>query len=468
MYRLWIVTALICLVCGFITNAADIVVSDVELPNLRWGTQEASFTITNNSNHYKFISVVSEMEFEGTYLNPGRSTRSNYLVFDGETTTITPRITVPGNYGKARIKVKIYDVVDTLDPIFENQKVYEQPFFVSYHAPETAAPYLQERVDMPPRVNQHPDFDSEFSRILLLMVEEGKLPNEIARLLECDVQFVSSKITSLMAKNYIVNLGDVYTTEFPVITVEEAEQLRPIAERMADSLATVVARRMPAYDSLISALEAEGKMPDDTNAFAHGGTILYHKYPMIAGVLMWYDLGSSFITENRPLRIFEHTDLCNAFIRPYMYAVQGGDYFQGRHFYHERSTGPSVSILFGDTLPAITCEKDFALKGRYHRKARWQVDQGYIPEAFMLDTVLARQATAVFSQQVQPLLRPLYMDVLKVAKENRHTGVSLGYRWYFWNLTATLAVDKLIENRVIARRGNGQFKMEAYDLGFKQ
>ncbi len=469
MRRLWILlAAAICVVGGSALAQPDVVVSDVELPNLRWGAQQASFTVTNNSDQYKFISVITDMQFEGSYLSPSRTARSNYVLLDNETYTIEPVIDVPGNYGKARINVKIYDVVDTLDPVFETQKVYEQPFMLNYHPPDAVIPYLQERLDLPPRVNEHPDFDSEFSRILLLMIEEAKTPEQIAATVECDVEFVRAQIKQMMARFYVVSVGDgIYTTDFPVITLSEAKQLRPIAERMADSLAAIVARNMPAYDSLVRALEAEGKMPEDTIDFIHGGTILYHKYPVVAAMLLWYDLASQFITEGKPLRIFQGTDLCNANIHRFMYAIQGGDHFRGTHFYHEEDTGPSISILYGDRLPGIKCEDDFIRKGALRQRVNYEIRDGFIPEAFIIDTLLIRQATHLLSEDVDPLMRPMYMDVLKIARENRHTQVSLGYRWYIWNLTASIALEQLIDDGIVERHRNGQFKLEAFDFGWK-
>jgi hypothetical protein len=469
MHRVWtLVTAVLLISGGLPAKSADLVVSDVQLPNLRWGTQQASFTVTNTSDQYKTISVVTEMQFEGSYLSPSRSARTNYLIFDHETVTINPDISVPGNFGRAKATVKIYDVVDTLDPVFDNQKIYEQPFFLQYHVPDAVMPYLQERIDLPPRVNKHPDFDSDFSRILLLMITEGLTPQQIADLVECDVQFVTNTISDFMGRFYVLSTGSgAYKTDFPVITVSEAKQLRPIADRMADSLAAVITRNLPRYDSLMAALEAQGKLPEDTNNFVHGGTVLYHKYPVIAALLLWYDLGSQFITDGRPLRIFRGTDLCNARIRPYLYAVQGGDYFLGTHLYHEEDTGPSVSILYGDELPVVVCEDDFIRKGQRRQRVSYQIDNDYVPEAFIIDTLLVREATATLSSGIQPHLSLLHTEIQSVARDNQHARVSLGYRWYVWNLTATRTLKKLLDDGVIDRRRNGQFKFEAFEFGWK-
>jgi hypothetical protein len=53
-----------------------------------------------------------------------------------------------------------------------------------------------------------------------------------------------------------------------------------------------------------------------------------------------------------------------------------------------------------------------------------------------------------------------YKDLKEIATRHGHEKVSFGHRYWFWNLAATRVVDKLIEGKVIERRGNGQFRFD--------
>ena len=66
------------------------------------------------------------MTFEGSYINPRRVVHQYYPLEPDETKVVKSVVEVPGNYGRARLFVRLYDVIDTLDALLPGQEVFEQ------------------------------------------------------------------------------------------------------------------------------------------------------------------------------------------------------------------------------------------------------------------------------------------------------------------------------------------------------
>ncbi len=62
-----------------------------------------------------------------------------------------------------------------------------------------------------------------------------------------------------------------------------------------------------------------------------------------------------------------------------------------------------------------------------------------------------------FTRDPQQLLDGLK----KVAADYKREKISAGYRYWFWNLTATLTLDRMIEKEAIKFRGNPYYNFGA-------
>ncbi|MEA3297211.1 MAG: hypothetical protein U9R56_05045 [candidate division Zixibacteria bacterium] len=440
-----------------------IVVGDVDLP-MRWGTQQAVFKVTNKTEGVRFLTIEVEVQFEGSYLNPNRRVRSHFLLLPMTTEVISPTVYIPGSYGRAKATITIYDVVDTLDALLPGQKFFQQYFSMMFHPPEAVFDYQQEVVTLPPRVENHYVFDSEFSRIFLLMLNEGKSLEKIADITAADLVFVKETLEAMIAKRYVIMKDSTAVIQFPVITVKEAEQAKQLAERTSDSLAQMIQSNFPRYWQAIDSLVADGVMSADSNVFLNGGTVLYRPYPVVSALVLWFDLGQKFITRSAPLLIYDHTDLCNADIPFYMYAVQGGDYFNGTHFYKLSIGNNYLQIFYGDSPPHIDCDENFILQKRLGRKVRWTYSDGHLPESFVVDTAVVRPALNALTGDADSLLWQTYLDLRDIAVEYGHKKAAFGIRYWFWNLVATRTLVKLTSEGIVERRGNGQYKFEGVQL----
>ena len=440
--------------------AQDLVVGDSKMPPLKWGKQTLDYEMTNNTDYLKFIAIKIDIQFSGSYLHPHRNTTSFAYLVPQETSTISANYVVPGNFGKANIKVELYDVVDTLDLILPDQKFFEQPFVLTFRVPEGMQDYLGEKINLPPRVEQHPTFDSEFSRILLYLLNEGRSPQEIAVLANADTIMVNGLMKEFIDYGYVGLRDSVYRLGFPVIKTAEAEETRQLALAVADSLVARVEKNLPVYFDTLASLAQQGLMSADSNEFYDGGSLFYHKYPAIAAFFLWYDLGRDFITRSAPLLLYDNTDPCNAKIPFYMYAVQGGDVFNGSHFYAPFIGPYGYQFIFGDSVPDLDCTG-------WNRPQRpmnnWAQQLNYVedvPEVFVVDTVIAKTAMKALAGDASGLLEYAYAELFKLADKHGHYKVQFGQRYWFWNLVATRTLEKLVEKGICQRRGAGIYRFD--------
>jgi hypothetical protein len=470
MLRVTVVSFLLMtfMVAAVSAQQPDVTVSSVELPNLNWGRQQGAFEVTNHTDYWKFITVVTDIRFSESYLTPERTAKTHFILDGQVTSLLTPILDIPGNYGRADIRVRIYDVVDTLDAFEAGELLVEQDFVITFHVPEAMTSYLQNKITLPPMVEEHPDFDNEFARLLLILIHEGKSLEQVAEMTKAEQKFVDQTADNLARKGYLSKQDETWNCAVTVITLEEAQAAKVLSEGLSDQLAGMIAGKMDAYWSTVDSLAVAGTISADTNDFLSGGNALYRPYPIISSLVLWYDLGQKFVTRSAPFMIYNGTDLCKAYIPFYMYAVQGGDVYNGHHFY-DFKIEDVFTIVFADTPPEVVCKEDWEKKRRMRERVDWNYAAAFTPESFAIDTNSIRPALDVLARGADSLLAKTYYELKDLAKQHGHSeGTSIGYRYWFWNLTATRTLRKLIDQGTLSRRGNGIFKFENLEFNWKQ
>jgi len=436
----------------------EIQLSDIELPNLRWGTQEASLNITNNGDMLKYVAIVVDVRFSGSYLEPQRELTTFVILSPGESKDVRPVVRIPGNYGRATVTIGFYDVTDTSDIVLPTQKFNDQLFSINYHCPDVIASYFTEKITMPPRVDVHHDFDNEFSRVLLYLLAEGKSVEQIAEMAAADVSFVEEIADNLVARGYARKNDDQYLPVFPIITVKEAELVKPLVLKTTETLTELIRWKIPAYRSQLDEMAKAGTIAADSNEFMNGGSFLYHRYPTIGAFLLWYDLGQQFVIKRERLDIYKDTDPCDANIRYFMYAAQGGDTFNGTHFYHWFISPRGNSVFFGKNSPVLDCSQGQVRTGNKKSRTAWHHTRADKPEDFMFDSSLVPEALVPFHDGTDLLLEETLEDLTRVAKEFGRKTVSFGYRYWFWNQVATRTLEALVDEGLLQPNANGQYR----------
>jgi hypothetical protein len=459
-----ILTLLVLGTCA-IAQTPDLVVGKIETPNLRWGRQRISFEITNNSDDVKFIVVETQVKFQGEYLNPVRTAHTNHPIEPQFSRPITADVDIPGNYGSATLKVTIYDVVDTLDDLGTATKVLEQPFYLKFIVPDQVAKYWSERITVPPMTTNSPDFDNEFSHVLPVLLNEGRTPAQIASICMCDTSFVWSIIDRLANHGYLYRHGDTVRNLFPVVGGREAEELKKLADKTSNDLAALLTKNLRTYGGVLDSLVKAGVLRPDTNDFLNTGSLTFHRYPMVGAMALWYDMGQKFVAGSGPLQIFYGTDPCHARIPTYMYAVQGGDFFNGRHYFDLDVQARAISVTFGDKIPRLTCPENLWTAEQLRETKDYSYTKNDKYEIFLWDSTSVHPALRALTEGSLPILIATRDKVKEVAERYVQDKTIFGLKYWFWNLTATQTLDKLVKTGQVARRGNGQYRLTTVRRG---
>ncbi|MFQ5498612.1 MAG: hypothetical protein ACE5FH_02980 [Candidatus Zixiibacteriota bacterium] len=453
---------------GVVSYAANsgLEFGEVVSSSFSWGAHSVSIPVVNGTDYPKFLSVETEVKFDSGDLRPNRTIRSNFIVNPDASDTLDSPVYFPGNFGTADLYLRVFDVVDTLDDLLPYQLVLEHSMQITFAPPETEAypevkEYLGVGMTLPPRVEEHPYFDNDFARLLILMIHRERTVQQIADLIGAEPSTVQQAIDRFVSDGYVRSWKDGYELTFPYIGADEAKLETDLAAEVAGELAVLIEANMPRYGKALASLTEAGMLPADTNEFFSGTTVLYRKYPVIGALVLWFDLGKQFITRSAPLAIYDGTDVCNAHIPFYMYAVEGSDKAQhGTNFFNMSRTPSSMQIYFGDKAPQLICDKDFIQKGRTNQRVVWNYDPEFTPEAFIIDTTITRSALNALTSGTAPLLESAYEKLKTIATSHEHQKVSFGHKYWFWNIVATRALDELVEKNVLTRRGNGQFKFD--------
>ena len=439
-----------------------IAIGEISLPEVKWGDQTFDLELQNQTDELRFATIQVEASFEDSWLSPKRRTAMHAILEPRAKITVKPTLTVPGNYGRAKITVGVYDVVDTLDLLLAGQLTVQKTVEHTFETPPSVVKYLQTPITLPPRVSEHPYFDNHLSRIILLLIDEGLTLRQMMAITGADSLALTDMINKLVDRGCVTSEEGRFHLTFTVLGAEEVGVASRISERVADTLAAVISHNLDAYRRVMDSLVAAGSVKADTLDRFHTGTPLHHLYPTISALLLWFQVGQNFITRNAPFVLYDNTDPCNADIDAYMYAIAAPDSLNGTHYYVYTPTGATYVVRFGDEQPQIECEEEFLIRAQQRIPARFTEATGSEAEVFRFDSTTARPVLKALGGRADSLMWQVYIELRDIATSYGHPRLDFGYRYWFWNLTATRVVRKLVAADVIHRRGNGQFRFDGY------
>jgi hypothetical protein len=436
----------------------EVIVGEIEFPKRTWGVQALPFEITNNTDWLKFLVVETDAAFEGSYVNPHRVVRTTFVLEPSDRKTVDSKLEIPPNYGKLTLRIRIYDVVDTLDDLSVGTVVFEQPFMIKFHTPDGVAPYFQERVTLPPLVGNHGILDNEFARIMLLMLHEKKTLPEIAELCQADTAFTREMADQMVQEKYLRMDKENYIVALPIINNSFAQAGRKLADGISDRLAEMITNNLNHRQGVIDSMVKAGGYSGDSTNFTEGGTLLFRTFPLVGGLYLWQVMGQRFISGSRGFQIYARTDPCNARIGQFMYLVQGGDYFNGHHFFMADPSRGGYDTRFGDSLPTVECKPGFdsvATETIY-----WNFSNADHPDMYIYDSTFINPVLRVLDVGAEAILADATAGLTELNTQYGGPAMMTGTNYWFWNLTASLTLDKLIKNNVVARTGNGKFRFK--------
>lgn len=447
-------------------HAEDIVFNNVDIPKLDWGTQTAVFSVTNTSDYLKFLKTETKLTFQGIYLNPERVVTNSFIVLPGESRDLPLEIQVPGNYGSAELVLTVYDVIDTLDPIFPGQEIYQQPFELQYEPDKEAREYLNPPLQVPPTVQESMDFDYEFARLLPFLISQGKSLDDIQDMTIAGEDYAATVLDSMVAREYMAQTPDGPEPTFPVLTEDAARKGSELADKIAGLMTDQIASNLATYPQTLDSLVKAKIAPVDSNTFMHGGTILYFTYPMVTAFLLWFDLGQEFITQPVLLDIYKNSDPCNSHIPRYMYMVQGNDSLDGVQFYHAEIEPSKFVINFADHEPPLDCVADYwTIRRPLMERVDWSYPSTASPEPFLIDTAAVYAGLRHLRSGTPDIVARAKTELANLDLVKNPIEGQFGLRYWFWNLVATRTTQALIDRGALVRRGNGAYRLELSRMG---
>ncbi|MBK7143554.1 MAG: hypothetical protein IPH75_15935 [bacterium] len=447
--------------CTPLIAQPDVQVGKIDPIKVIWGPQIIYAEVTSSVDYPKFLSASVHIQFNGRYLHPKRAYRTNFLLEPAGTVAMPINLEIPPNFGEANITVELYDVVDTLDPYFPDQKLTEQRSRLVFAVPDELFSYMQERITMPPFADNSPLFDTEVARLAFLLFREGKEDREIARMAKIDSVYLRQIIWKWKYYNFLLETAQDTTLRptFPIISTAEAEELKPVADKLSEKLSSLIQKNMKGYLKVRDSLVAAGKVNEGDNNVLNPGTLINRPYPMVTAMMLWYSLGRGFIAGTQGIDFYNDTDPCNVHIPLWMYAVRGGDLFNGYQYASFSIDQGSPLVVFADTIPVVKCPELYPYIDRLQPND-WQYAPDGGPEFCALDTSLAHPVLRALSVGTDKILQPAYGELQRIVEKHEPGSFVPGVRWWFWNLVATRTTEILVKNGTITRFGNGHYRME--------
>lgn len=446
----------------------DVDIKTPDLSDLEWGEHQLHLTITSKAEDLHFIVVRIQADFPGIYGSDYRRTQVNAMLMPGEELEIHPSVVIPGNYGQARVSVTVYDVVDTLDVLMSKYVCWQEDCQVDFDPPSAIEPYRSTPIQLPPRVADHPYFDSELPRLMLLLIDDHKTEEEIVSLTGADSGMVAEVLSQLMSRNDVRSTDDGLRVLFPIIGQEQIAATEPIIDDLVEDLVTRVKENWDDYEGVIDSLVTVGAMTADTNLTMDAGAVLHHRFPTVGCLLLWHELGRKFITRSAPLVIYDKTDLCDANIATYMYAASATSEQNGKHNFLQTLGRGGYSINYADWPLGILCEEQFLRKVARGSRVNLSYEDGSKAMTHTFDTSTVRPAIEALAGGIDSLLYDTYEQVRDIAVKYKHARLDYGQRYWFWNVVATRTLDRLVAEGFVTRPESGHVRLQSFRKRNKQ
>jgi len=444
---------------GFVF-ASDFTVNALKLTGSDWGYQTASFTLDYAGEEYKQVVVLSEVTFRGGALQPLRRAKRAYLIEPQSSTPVELAVIVPGNYGQGQIRIGLYDVVDTLDQLYDSQRFFVKEIPFDFKRPPALQKEITDDIILPAFVGNTDIFDNDFNRIMLALLHRGKRDAEIAELCGTDVEFVKDQLTRLYREGLIGVHGTSFAPRIMVIDRPLTEKLGPAIKLMAEKMYTVIKGNLPILDSTVQAMVAGGELTRDPNDALDGGAVLYHKYPLVMVLFLWDILGRDFVNDGKPFNIFAGSEPCNAEMGEYMYILTAGDEYRGRSFYYHIDEAGSERIYSGLGDFKIYCQADYRARARNRMPINWNFSRENPDLVFMYNPDRIRIPLSFLMAGTTEYVDNLRRAVDSAYEPDGEPGRVKGLRYWCWSLLVTYLMDHLEQGGELEPEGEGLYTFQ--------
>jgi hypothetical protein len=454
-----IIAVLILLIFAFPSWAGDLNVNDIAISSLTWGNQIAKAKVTNLDYAYKIVTVKTDIEYSGGSINPKRSRIKSFFLESINSSILQIPFEIPGNYGVLKVKLSFYEVVDTLDPLFESQIFHSKEYTSTFAAPSEMQVLLDRGFELPMFVDRTEIFDNQLTLALLTMIKEGKDLSEISQITGAESVYIDYLVETLSRKGLLRRSGQEVLLNFAVLDKDNIIALKPVIDDAIDKVFDQIKSNLPKYDNLLTTLASQGKFTRDKDNIMDPGSALYHKYPTILGLLLWRHLGVNFINNGISFDIFNKSNPCRADMGEFMYLVSGIKEKPGTFFYDLiDSDGERFYTSIGNLK--LECAPVDISYGQIAGDYYWNFSGNNFPVLYSYDDTIIAQPLSVLADGADKIIAPFKEAVSEIIMEGNNRDKYRGALYWFWGQVVLGVIDKLEKNNLIIKEGNGFYNFQ--------
>ncbi len=350
----------------------------------------------------------------------------------------------------------LYDVVDTLDELFESEKFFTNVDTITYKMPAALKGVPDAQLNAPVLVGKSELFDNEFNRILIYLLDQGKTIPEIALATATDTASVRQVLNTLLRRKYLTMEGSRYRPAFAVINTAAVNHLKPLIDRTVDDLYKRIVALMPGYDALLKSLAAQNKLTSDQNNIMDGGSILYHKYVALLSLFLWDRLGCQFVNDGVKFDIFEGSDPCRADMGKFMYLVSGLDSLSGHALCYYSSDNEGARFYCSAVEAKLQCTALSQPSPELPTYYQWQFDPTMPPMFFNYNPTKVEPALAYLDKGTAGASSALKDEITKYYTGAKAHSIP-GTRYWTWNLVVTSLMSRFEKNKLMEKEGTGLY-----------
>ena len=440
---------------GMTASSSDCQVGDVSFSSTDWGKQRAWVSLTDSSGDYKFVVARIEVSFPHSAISPKRISMSAFILEPLTTTRIEVPFEIPCNFDTGFIQFDLYNVVDTLDTLLESQKLLSNKYPTVHALPEGLKMLLPEKIEVPAFVDKNVTFDNYFTRVFFVLLHQGKSLAEISVLSGAGADYISSLTAQLQSWQYIKQDASGPKPAFAVIDKPAIDRLRPMIDIAVEDLYKTISVNIPRYDSTIEVLASSGKLTRDKFNLFDGGSILYHKYPVILTLFLWDKLGRDFVNDGVEFNIFANSNPCNAFMLEYMYLVGADKGNTGRSLYYYQKDPDGERIYCADSEIAINCTPRTGISADGRALYDWFFAENSPSTYFSYDESKVAPGLSILAHGAGTSVANLKAEITKMFSGPPYGTYFRGARYWCWNLIVTELLDKLTKGNLLTGEGSG-------------
>jgi hypothetical protein len=435
--------------------AADFTVGKAVLSSTAWGAQKAQISLVNQSDDYKIVKFKAEIKYSGSAIETFRGVIKSFIVEPIITSNLELPFEIPGNFGTVNIRISLYDVVDTLDPLLDSQRFFTRDFTHTYPVPEVLKSLVSSTMPMAVFMGQTELFDNFLTRIIIALLYEGRNPDEIARAAGADPGYVSTLVNRLAAAKYLKKNGSSFIPTLAVIDSAAMLKIVPIIDRTVENMYKTIVANIPRYDSTVAAMAASGRLTRDRNDAFDGGSVLYHKHPAVLGLLLWDELGVDFINDGIPFNILERSDPCDAHLGNYAYMVTGTSDRTGHSFYYNSNDAEIGRFQCALTDIPVACQLRYKGKGDMRDIYDWSFSDMFPPILYSYNPGITTGVLSLLIEEKDRSIAELKTELTRQFALSPNGANMKAIRLWCWNVVVTDLMKKLELNKIITKEGNG-------------